>query len=134
MENIMKHLITLFLLTLTSCATIITGSYTSVQLSSNVPDTTYTIKDHTGRIIDTNKTNDTAVLKTSKGYFQGETYDITFSKEGYQDQYLMLDSHINPWYFGNLLIGGIVGGLIIDPLTGAMWSLPEQKFVFMQKK
>lgn len=130
----MKKLLIPLLLSLTGCATIITGSYTSVQLSSNVPNTTYTIKDHTGRIVDTNKTNDTAVLKTSKGYFQGETYDITFSKEGYQDQYLILDSHINPWYFGNLLIGGLIGGLIIDPLTGAMWSLPEKEFVFMQKK
>ena len=31
---------------------------------------------------------------------------------------------LNGWYFGNILIGGLVGMLIVDPLTGAMYRMP----------
>lgn len=27
--------------------------------------------------------------------------------------------------FGNLAIGGAIGMLVIDPLTGGMWTLPD---------
>ncbi|MDD5412721.1 MAG: hypothetical protein PHF31_15155 [Methylobacter sp.] len=32
---------------------------------------------------------------------------------------------MNGWYFGNLVFGGFVGILIIDPATSAMFRLPE---------
>ncbi|MDR1896957.1 MAG: hypothetical protein LBR10_09235, partial [Prevotellaceae bacterium] len=35
---------------------------------------------------------------------------------------------IDGWYFGNLLLGGWPGMLIIDPLTGAMWKI-ESRFL-----
>jgi hypothetical protein len=30
---------------------------------------------------------------------------------------------VNGWYVGNVIFGGLVGFLIVDPLTGAMWVL-----------
>jgi hypothetical protein len=27
------------------------------------------------------------------------------------------------WYLGNIVFGGLVGLLVVDPLTGAMWKL-----------
>lgn len=30
---------------------------------------------------------------------------------------------LNGWYFGNLLLGGVIGMLIVDPATGSMWKL-----------
>jgi hypothetical protein len=36
-----------------------------------------------------------------------------------------LTADIDGWYFGNLLFGGLIGILIVDPATGAMWKLPE---------
>lgn len=32
-------------------------------------------------------------------------------------------SRLNGWYFGNILIGRVIGMLIIDPATDAMWKL-----------
>lgn len=32
---------------------------------------------------------------------------------------------MNGWYMGNILIGGLVGMLVVDPASGAMWSLPD---------
>jgi hypothetical protein len=41
-------------------------------------------------------------------------------------QSVPLTAKINGWYFGNLLFGGIiVGMLIVDPATGAMWTLKD---------
>ena len=37
----------------------------------------------------------------------------------------ILESEVDSWYFGNILFGGLIGMLIIDPATGAMWKLPE---------
>ncbi|KGQ53534.1 hypothetical protein IO44_11000, partial [Gallibacterium anatis str. Avicor] len=33
---------------------------------------------------------------------------------------------IDGWYIGNILFGGIVGLLIVDPITGAMYKLPPE--------
>jgi len=30
---------------------------------------------------------------------------------------------VNGWYFGNILLGGLIGMLIVDPATGAMYRL-----------
>lgn len=35
-----------------------------------------------------------------------------------------MDTKVNGWYIGgNLLFGGVIGWLIVDPATGAMWKL-----------
>ncbi|MEP6879751.1 MAG: hypothetical protein ABI865_12980, partial [Nitrosospira sp.] len=45
-------------------------------------------------------------------------------KEGFAEQTVIVDTKVNGWYIGgNLLFGGILGWLIIDPATGAMWKL-----------
>jgi len=60
------------------------------------------------------------------GYFKGESYTITFRKDGYTDKIFALRSSVDGWYFGNILFGGIIGMLIVDPATGAMYNLPGQ--------
>jgi hypothetical protein len=37
-----------------------------------------------------------------------------------------VDSTINGWYVGNIVFGGFIGWLIVDPLTGAMWALDTE--------
>ncbi len=37
-----------------------------------------------------------------------------------------LEATLDGWYIGNIIFGGLIGFLIVDPLTGAMWKLPEQ--------
>lgn len=29
------------------------------------------------------------------------------------------------WYVGNIIFGGLIGLLLVDPITGAMWKLPD---------
>ena len=31
------------------------------------------------------------------------------------------------WYWGNLVLGGLIGMLAVDPATGAMWNIAPDK-------
>ena len=35
---------------------------------------------------------------------------------------------------GNILFGGLIGILIVDPITGAMWTLPDELTVTLVKE
>ena len=49
---------------------------------------------------------------------------MTFEKPGYQTEAIVLEGTPGGWYIGgNLLFGGGMGWLIVDPATGAMWTL-----------
>ena len=63
-------------------------------------------------------------LEKSDGYFQNATYNLEVSLDGYQTQVIPLKSSLNGgWYFaGNIVFGGFIGWLIVDPLTGGMWA------------
>ena len=57
--------------------------------------------------------------------FDGQTYQVDFSAPGHGLDSQTVDTGINGWYWGNFIFGGALGLLIIDPATGAMWSLPD---------
>ncbi len=38
---------------------------------------------------------------------------------------------VDGWYIGNIIFGGLIGWLIVGPLTGAMYALPESVTVEM---
>ncbi len=44
-------------------------------------------------------------------------------KEGFEEQTVTVDTKVGGWYIGNFLFGGLIGLLIVDPATGAMWTL-----------
>ncbi|MBA1187702.1 hypothetical protein G7Z99_01410 [Pseudomonas entomophila] len=113
------------------CASIVGESRYPVAVSSAPPGATFEITDKNGTVVHTGQTPSTVTLKSGKGYFTGQTYTLRFSKDGYPDRTLELDSSLSGWYWGNLLIGGVIGMLIVDPLTGAMYTLPEHASVDM---
>ncbi|MDB6061057.1 MAG: hypothetical protein JWM78_1160 [Verrucomicrobiaceae bacterium] len=58
---------------------------------------------------------------------------IRMQKDGYEDASGTLSPNIAGWYYGNLLLGGAIGMLIVDPITGAMYKLPDEYTVPMRK-
>ena len=62
-------------------------------------------------------------LDASSGFFSKASYLVKFEKEGYQLKTCQITSKIDGWYFGNILLGGLIGMLIVDPATGAMYKL-----------
>jgi hypothetical protein len=107
------------------CASIVGESRYPVAVSSAPPGATFEITDEDGALVHTGNTPSTVTLKSGSGYFSGQTYKLHFKKDGYPDKSVELDSSLSGWYWGNILIGGLIGMLIVDPLTGAMYKLPE---------
>jgi hypothetical protein len=70
----------------------------------------------------------TVTLTAGESYMHAKTYTIKYSKPGYADQVSIVKADIDGWFFGNILFGGLIGMLIIDPITGKMWKLPPQTF------
>jgi hypothetical protein len=46
---------------------------------------------------------------------------------GYASTEVRLDSAVSGWYWGNFAFGGLLGMLVVDPLTGAMYNLTPEK-------
>jgi hypothetical protein len=63
------------------------------------------------------------MLDSGHGYFTRARYTVTASKDGYTPAMTPLQTSINPWYWGNIVIGGLIGILIVDPITGAMFEI-----------
>ncbi len=68
----------------------------------------------------------TVTLTSKGGYFSSAEYHCVFEKNGYMQANTVFSSHLNGWYFGNILFGGLLGLIVVDPLTGAMWRLDEK--------
>jgi hypothetical protein len=111
---------------LTGCASILGESKYPVTVTSAPAGAAFEITDKSGQVVHSGNTPSTVTLKSGKGYFSGQTYTLRFKKQGYADRTVTVDSSLSGWYWGNILFGGLIGMLIIDPATGAMFKLPEQ--------
>ncbi len=111
------------------CASIIKGSGPeAIQLKSVPPGANCAIFDNvTGEHVSNVVTPGIAMLKKSRGYFKSAKYHINCVMEGKPAQQGYVDAGISGWYLGgNLVFGGLIGYLIVDPATGAMWTLEPE--------
>jgi hypothetical protein len=109
----------------TSCASIVSKTKYPVTVDSEPRDAKVTIFDRRGREVFTGTTPALATLKSGAGFFTSAIYEIRISKDGYTSKSVSLRATLNGWYFGNILFGGLIGLLIVDPATGAMFKLKE---------
>jgi hypothetical protein len=129
MTNRLLHpfAVSITILSLAACASIVSDSEEVVTISSNPTAAQIAVADESGVEVYRGTTPATITLDPSAGgYFDGQEYTITFSKEGYDPTTIKVDSTINGWYVGNIVFGGFIGWLIVDPLTGAMWALDAE--------
>lgn len=114
-------------LALSGCATIVHNGPRAIQVSSTPVGAHVSIYDRSERLVEANTTPFIAQLSSGAGYFKSQEYRLFFELPGYQSVNVNLESKISGWYWGNLVFGGLIGMLIVDPLTGAMYNLtPEQ--------
>lgn len=106
--------VALLLLT-SSCATIISGSKQNVKFESNPTAATIYIDE-----VEVGTTPFEMKLARIK------EHQVLIKLDGYQPYQTSLTKNFNAWYLGNILLGGVIG-LIVDPITGAMYNLtPKQ--------
>ena len=114
-----KSILTIGIITsslLTSCATIVSGSKQTVKFNSTPSEAKIFINE-----VEVGKTPFETKLERKK------EHSIVIKLDGYKPYQTTLTRKFNAWYLGNILFGGIIG-LIIDPITGAMYNLTPEKF------
>jgi len=108
------------------CASILSKSKYPVTITSSPEGATVIVKNKKGEKINTIATPNTIILPASSGYFSAALYTFEFQRGEDINQTKTLSAHLDAWYFGNILFGGLIGFIFIDPLTGAMWKLDEK--------
>ncbi|WP_291370384.1 MULTISPECIES: hypothetical protein [unclassified Acinetobacter] len=123
MKKILTASVIAALMTFTGCASIFSGSTQTLTFKSVPESANITITNKSGEKIHTGSTPATVTLKRGNGFFKPAGYEVAFSKEGFQTKKIQVTASVNGWYIGNIIFGGLLGLLIIDPATGAMYTL-----------
>ncbi|MCW1734442.1 PEGA domain-containing protein [Anaerorudis cellulosivorans] len=108
---------------LSSCATIVSKSTYPLSIESEPNNAKVSITDKNGKEVFLGNTPATVKLKAGSGFFTRAEYQVKFSSPGCEDKVVPVTFKIDGWYFGNILFGGLIGMLIVDPATGAMWKI-----------
>ncbi len=111
------------LLTLTSCASIVSKSHWPVYIGTDPAGATVSITNKKGKSVYEGITPVATTLKSGSGFFSKELYRVKISMNGYDDKTVTIKSKLNTWYPVNLFFGNLIGLLIVDPATGAMYTL-----------
>jgi hypothetical protein len=90
------------------CASIMSGRFQEVSFQSSPDGATVTIS---GKII--GKTPLTTSLKKESGQ------SLLFEKDGYKPLSMELSTRLDNWFWGNILLGGVIGSTT-DGMTGAV--------------
>lgn len=96
---------------ITGCASIFCGGRQEVTVLSNPTGATVTLSN--GQV---GQTPARFMLK------RGKQLSGTVALPGYAAQQVTFDKAFNPWFLGNLIIGGPLG-MVIDLATGAIWKV-----------
>ncbi|WP_166962277.1 PEGA domain-containing protein [Yeosuana marina] len=114
MKSIIKSILVSSVLLLSSCATIISGSRQSTEITSEPSSAKVYI-------------NEVEVGKTpiQKNLKRNQEYSIILELDGYETYKTKLEKKFNAWFIGNIALGGLIG-IIIDPITGAMHKLKPE--------
>ena len=112
---------------LSGCASIVNNGMRDVSVASEPPGAKVSIYNRSNTLVSTHTTPFTAQLEPKHGYFKGENYRLVFEKDGFAASEAHLKSTVSAWYFGNIIFGGLIGMLAVDPATGAMFNIAPDK-------
>lgn len=108
---------------LRGCASIISGTTQEMTFQSNPDDVLVTIS---GKVV--GKTPTTVQLDKKSGQ------SVVFSKDGYKPITMQLESGLDNWFWGNILLGGFIGSTT-DAISGAANKYsPNQYFVTLERE
>ncbi len=128
MVRYLGYLAVISMVVLCGCASIIKGGSQKFEIVSTPPDAQVQIMDHTGKVVFGGNTPTTATLDKGVGYFKRNQFKVTITKDGFEPASVDLIAGVNAWYAaGNFVFGGLIGWLIVDPLTGAMFTYAPDK-------
>lgn len=122
MKKNLLVLISLFLLS--SCATIISGTTTSVNLSPSDPEAeNVKVQVHSKYTIQNLTLPSSIMVKKGSG-----PLNVTVKDKCFREQTTTLDSKVDYWFLGNIITGGLTG-TTTDALSGALWTYDDTAVV-----
>lgn len=95
-----------------------------IAISTDTPDALVVIR-NAGEEVGKFYTPYEITLHSSRYGFLPSHYEFVFEKEGYVTETHYRDGKFCYWYIGNVLLGGLIGMLIVDPLTGSMYKIDD---------
>ena len=110
----------------TSCASIVSKTEYPIAINSTPSEAKITVTNKKGIVVYSGNTPANMMLKSGNGFFSKAVYMVKFEKEGYDVRTVPVEFKVDGWYWGNLVFGGLLGFLIIDPATGAMYKLKTE--------
>ena len=105
------------------CASILSRSQYNVPIQSNA-NSIVEVRNR-GELVTEARTPTMLSLSAKSGFFMPAKYTFTFKKSGCPDIVQTRSAYPDLMYLGNIIFGGLIGILIVDPATGAMWKLDE---------
>lgn len=122
----MKTILAVSCLCFSGCASIVGSKLHTVTFDTDPSPASLTIKDETGAVLYNGLSPHTMVVRGGAGYFQKAEYIMSAKTEGHKASARTVLPSISGWYWGNIVFGGLIGWFIVDPLTGAMYTLDNR--------
>ena len=110
-----------------NCATLVGKTSYRVRINSVPTETIVTVYNRKGIEVFSDTTPCEVKLKSNAGYFRRAIYTVEFNRSGYSRSTEVVRTKVNPFYYGNILFGGYIGFLLIDPITGAMYKIDTKE-------
>lgn len=120
----------LLLVGMEGCATIMTGMSAPVNIATNPPGAKFKL--YRNNVLIHNGVSPQVVQLKKRG-----KYAIEIEMEGMEPVRAPIRKGVSGWYiFGNLVFGGLLGYLIVDPISGAIFTFPKKhtQFELVKKK
>jgi hypothetical protein len=114
------------LIALSGCASIVSGRQADIAFDSVPSNAHVVIRDKAGRKVASLTTPGVVSVRRNRRFFMPARYTADIEAPGYLPARTPIRSTINPWVFGNVIIGGIPG-LVVDTATGAAWKPRESQ-------
>jgi hypothetical protein len=112
----------------TACSSIVHSGNRNITVNSDPTGAKVTVfKNGRTEAVHSGTTPITLSLDPKGGYFKGQAYTLKFELTGYKATEIQLRPEMSGWYFGNIVFGGLIGMIVVDPLTGSMWNLSPNK-------
>ena len=119
---------------MTGCASIVHNGARTVTINSNPTGVPFVVRNKAGVEVAGGTTPATQTLDPKGGFFRAESYSVIYKPQWAPEQTRPLNSSLSGWYFGNIIFGGLLGMLIVDPATGAMWNLEPAVMVSLPQQ
>ena len=118
------------------CASIVSRTKWPLAIDTKPEGVQVSIINKKGKEVFSGHTPAVTELKSGSGFFAKESYTVVLTHKNGEKRKINVECMLNGWYFGNLFIGGLIGMLIVDPATGAMYRLQNKDIyeVFPENK